>query len=90
MIATKLGIEPFSGKASASQVLNAEQLDYTSRVRTVSLGGIVVLRNTDGFYAAIHVLAIMDDGRGDERDELRFRYAIQSDGSDNFAKFEDL
>ena len=45
----------------------------------------VVLRNTEGFYAALQVLAIKDDKRGDSHDELRFRYAIQSDGSDSFA-----
>ena len=36
-------------------------------------------------YAALQVLAIKDDKRGDSHDELRFRYAIQSDGSDSFA-----
>ena len=46
---------------------------------------IVVLRNTEGFYAALQVLAIKDDKKGDSHDELRFRYAIQSDGSDSFA-----
>ena len=73
-----------------SQIEDAASLDYTSRSRTPSLGQIVVLRNTDGFYAAIHVLGIKDESRHDERDELRFRYAIQSDGSDNFSEFVDL
>ena len=49
-----------------------------------------MLRNTEGFYAAVHVLGIKDVSRGDDRDELRFRYAIQSDGSDSFAEFVDL
>ena len=35
--------------------------------------------------AAVQVLEIKDDTRGDDSDELRFRYAIQPDGSDNFA-----
>ena len=31
-----------------------------------------------------HLLAIKDDTRGDDHDELRFQYAIQADGLDNF------
>ena len=67
-----------------TQVLNAQSLDYTSRARTPRLGQIVLFRNTHGFYAAAQVLEIKDDTRSDDRDELRFRYVIQSDGSDNF------
>ncbi|MDE2875058.1 MAG: TIR domain-containing protein [Gemmatimonadota bacterium] len=76
--------------ASISQVQDASSLDYTSRTRTPSLGQIVVLRNTGGFYAALQVLGIKDDSRLDDRDEIRFRYAIQSDGSADFAEFVDL
>ena len=79
------GVALVSGFTSIPQVLNAAGLDFTSRTRTLSLGQIVVLRNTEGFYAALQVLAIKDDKRGDSHDELRFRYAIQSDGSDSFA-----
>ena len=82
------GVALAQGCASISQVVNAETLDYTSRTREASLGKIVVLRNVKGFYAAIHLLGIKDDSRGADRDELRFRYAIQSDGSDSFADFE--
>lgn len=64
-------------------------LNYTSRTRTPRLGQIVVLRNRHGFYAAIHILDIKDDTRGDDSDQLRFRYAIQTDGSDNFERFAD-
>ena len=60
-------------------------LDYTSRVRTPLAGQIVVFRNVAGFYAAVEVLGVKDDTRGDDSDELRFRYAIQPNGSDNFA-----
>lgn len=76
--------------ASISQVQDASSLDYTSRTRTPSLGQIVVLLNTGGFYAALQVLGIKDDSRLDDRDEIRFRYAIQSDGSTGFAEFVDL
>ena len=67
------------------QVAGAASLDYTSCVRTPMVGQIVVFRNVAGFYAAVQVLEIKDDTRGDASDELRFRYAIQSEGSDNFA-----
>ena len=84
------GVALAKGCASISGVLDAEVLDYTSRSRTPSVGQIVVLRNTRGLYAAIHVLGIKDDRRGDDRDQLRFRYAIQADGSGGFAEFVDL
>ena len=77
-------------RTAISQVTDASSLDYTSRTRTPRLGQIVVLRNIQGFYAALHVLGIKDDSRQDDRDELRFRYAIQSDGSDDFREFSDL
>ena len=69
---------------SIEQISNARSLDYTSRCRTPQRGQIVVWRNKQGFYAATHVLEIKDKSRGDQKDELRFRYVIQSDGSDNF------
>ena len=75
------------GWTSIQQVVNAESLDYTSRARSPRVGQIVVFRNENGFYAATRVLAIKDDSRGDDHDELRFEYAIQDDGSDNFIAF---
>ncbi len=84
------GVALAGGCTSIAQVVNAELLDYTSRTRCPCLGQIVVLRNVKGFYAAVQVLEIKDDSRGDDRDELRFRYAIQSNGSDNFTEFNEL
>ena len=66
-------------------VTGAASLDYTSRARTPRVGQVVVFRNVAGFYAAVQILEIKDDTRGDDSDELRFRYAIQPDGSDEFA-----
>ncbi len=82
------GVALARGCESISQVESAELLDYTSRFRTPSCGQIVVLRNTEGFYAAVHVLGIKDDSRHDDRDEVRFRYAIQSGGTDDFTEFD--
>ena len=70
---------------SIPEVDNAESLDYTSRCRKVHLNQIAVLKNRNGFFAAIQVLEIKDDTRKDDRDEVRFKYVIQGDGSDNFS-----
>ena len=68
------------------QVVNAQCLDFTSRSRTPQIGQIVLFRNTNGFYAAVQVLGIKHSGRGDHSDEIRFRYVINPDGSDDFSK----
>ena len=81
------GIAVCDRAETISQVNQAATLDYTSRSRTPALGNIVVLRNVSGFYAAIRVLAIKHKIRGDDKDELRFRYAIEATGSDDFAGF---
>ena len=72
---------------SIQQVVSAESFNYTSRVRTPRVGQIVVFRNVNGFYAAVQPIVIKDDTRGDDHDELRFQYAIQDDGTGNFAAF---
>lgn len=74
---------------SISAVTEAATLDFSSRSRTARRDEIVVFRNTHGIYAAVHVLDIKDDSRGADRDELRFRYAIQANGSDGFGEFAD-
>ena len=83
------GVARAPGRTSIAMVSNAAEYDYTSRSRTIHRGEIAVFRNVHGFYAAVHVLDIMDDSRDDTQDELRFRYAIQSDGSDSFNEFND-
>lgn len=83
------GVALARGCESISQVANAEKLDYTSRARTASLGEVVVLRNSEGFYAALQVLGIKH-WKHDHKEELRFIYSIQSDGSSNFAEFVDV
>ena len=84
------GVAVARGCMLITQVRNAPSLDYTSRARTVPLGGVAVLRNINEFYACLRVMEIMDDSRNDDRDELRFRYAIQSNGSGDFAEFVEI
>ena len=81
------GVALDQNATSIHEVTKGAALDYTSRTRTPETEQIVVLRNRNEFYAALHVLEIKDDTRGDGTDELRFRYAIQADGSDNFTRF---
>ncbi len=79
------GVALAKGCQSIEEVTNAAALDYTSRARTVPRDGVAVLRNVNGFYAALQILDIKDDRGADDCDELRFRYAIQVDGSDGFS-----
>ena len=84
------GVAVCRSASSIHQVTNAAALDFTSRTRKPATGQVVVLRNREGFYAAIHVLDIKDDTRGGDCDELRFRYAIRTDGTDSFVCFQDI
>ena len=84
------GVALDRGATSIHEVTNAVALDYTSRSREPATGEVVVFRNRNGFYAAVHVLDVKDDRRGDGCDELRFRYAIQTDGTESFVGFRDI
>ena len=81
------GVGLCPGVYTISEVRQAGGLDYTSRSRTAAVGDIVIYRNTNGIYAAIHITDIKADDYGDDKDELRFLYAIQGDGSDDFSEF---
>ena len=78
------GVALASGYTSIQQIIDARFLDYRGRIRTPRVGEIVVFRNINAFYTAVQVLDVKDDTRGDEIDELRFRYVIQPDRSDDF------
>jgi hypothetical protein len=68
-----------------NEIVDARQYDGSSRVRRPNINQIAVLQNSNGFYAAIKILAIKDDTRGEEYDEVIFEYKIQSNGSPDFA-----
>ena len=82
------GVAIAKGCRCISELTQVGTLDFTSRARTPAREEIVVLRNAHGFYAAVQILDIKDDTRGGYRDELRFRYVIQANGTDSFAPFE--
>ena len=78
------GVALASGYTAIEQIIDARFLDYTDRTRTPREGEIVLFRNVNSFYAAVQVLDVKDNTHGDEIDELRFRYVILPDRSDDF------
>ena len=79
------GIAIARGATAINEIHDAAVYDYSSRTRSLGTGEIAVLRNTDGFYAAVQVLKIEDDSRGAESDALTLRYAILTHGGKDFA-----
>ncbi len=73
--------------AELTDLENVSIFDFTSRVRTPEVGRFLVLQNTNGIYAALKILSIKDDSRGDDCDELIFDYWIQKSGTDSFVEY---
>jgi len=71
-------------KSDIKSIKDARVYDGTSRVRRPNINQVAVLQNTNGFFAAIKVLAIKDDTRGETNDEITFEYLIQTNGSPDF------
>lgn len=69
-----------------NEIEDARIYDTSSRARNQKLDQIAVLQNVNEFYAAIKVLVLKDDTRGDENDEITFTYRIQTNGSPDFTK----
>jgi len=55
---------------------SSENLDFTSRVRSVSAGDAVIWINSFGNMAVTRITKIMDDTRNDPCDNLTFEYKI--------------
>ena len=72
------------GVNEISEVSDTNKFDYSSRVRTVHEGQIVIWKNTNGLFAATKVVDIKDDTRGDKGDELTFEYSILPNGDTTF------
>lgn len=73
-------------KQEISAIDDARMYDGSSRVRSPGIGQIMLLKNTNGFFAALKILAIKDDTRGSPFDELTFEYIIQTDGTPDFTE----
>jgi len=78
------GVAIAKGAKRISDIVDASIFDFSSRTRRPKVGEIAVLRNAQGFYAAIIILDVKDDTRGDIRDELSIRFAIQPEWSSSF------
>lgn len=66
------------------KIKDARVYSNNSRVRTVNVNQIAIYQNKNGFYAAIKILSIRDDSRGNDNDEVTFEYFIQTNGSPDF------
>lgn len=78
------GIALARGVTGFDQISDASAYDSTSRVRTLRTGEIAVLRNSNGFYAAVQILRVEDDNRGAPSDALTIRYVILPNGEKDF------
>lgn len=72
------------GAQNISDIADAASYDFSSRARSPDIGQVVIWRNNNGLYAATQVVAVKDDSRGDEVDELIFDYVILPDGGARF------
>lgn len=79
------GVAIARGASNFAEIADGAAYDFTSRTRTPRVGEIAILRNTNGFFAAVQILQVEDDSRGAASDVLTFRYLILPDGSNNFA-----
>ena len=78
------GIAIARGATSFEQISDASTYDFTSRARTLRPGEIAILRNSNGFYAAVQIVRVEDDSRGAQSDALTMRYMILPGGQKDF------
>lgn len=71
--------------AVIADVHNATTYSFSSRAIELQRNEVAVLRNVNGYYAALKIKSIEDRTRGDgKRDEVTFEYRILTDGGDSF------
>ena len=72
------------------EIRDAARFNYSSRARHIKRGQILLLRNRDGYYAALKILSVKSAGYNSNVDEVRFDYVILSDGGRDFSMIEDV
>ena len=72
--------------ANVADVGDATQCDTSSRTRTPSIGEFVVIRNKNGYHAAIQILKVLHQDRNGDHDPLTFAYWILPDRSSDFSR----
>ena len=80
------GVAIAKGAASIADVADSSELNYTSRSRCLREGQIAVLRNSQGFYAALKILDVQDSSRGDASDSITIEYVILNNGGFDFTR----
>jgi hypothetical protein len=72
------------GLTEIRQIKDASLYDISSHVRQIPFEHIAIFQNTNGYYAAIKVLSIRVSDFHLNKDEIRFAYKIQSNGTSDF------
>jgi hypothetical protein len=72
-----------------TDVSSASRLDYSSRVRGPSEGRFVVLRNPNGYFAAIKIIKVVLRPDDELQNSVTLKYWILTDGSENFSGVQD-
>ena len=80
------GIAVAQGATDFEDVTDASSLNFTSRSRIVLVGQIVVLKNMNGFFAALKINNIQDRSRGAATDTVTVEYVILKDGGMKFSE----
>ena len=71
---------------SIPDVTDASSYEMSSRTVTSQEGEIVVLKNSHGNFAVVHVTDVKDRNRSDNQDEVTFEYSINPAGRADFSK----
>lgn len=80
------GVAVAHGLAEIEGVTDAAAHDFSSRARTVCEGQVAILKNKDGFFAALKVLEVQDRSRGAPADKVFIEYVILNAGGSDFSK----
>lgn len=67
------------------EVKDVTNIDMSSRTRALKEWEIVILKNIYWNYCAIKILDIKDNTRSDSKDEITFKYVINSDWYKDFS-----
>ena len=71
-------------KQQVNEIDDARVYDGSSSTRCPNVGQIAVLKNANGFFAAVKIISIKDDTRDSQFDELAFDYVVQTNGTPSF------
>ncbi|WP_422050076.1 hypothetical protein [Shimia sp.] len=74
-----------TGTGTFSEIKDATKLDYSNRNVQPKEGEIVCIENKNGYFACMQILNVLNQNRGDDRDEVLFTYEILPDKSADFS-----